>query len=203
VAAGESRIGVPRADSAEAVDSVWWSKATPPSGADLKRPVTRGKAPAASVLYAIAFTIAPPVLCSALSMSSVKSRQCVVVAASLPHQLSHLSATVLQCLRHAVWGGGSGGLAAMSGPLRALGHTSRDVTRGLRHIMCPAQLCRGGLLLDGASRRTVARGLGGAPTGQEPRICRRHRGANQQIVDGPRGGGREARGVGPAERACG
>jgi hypothetical protein len=41
----------------------------------------------------------------------------VVVAASFPRRLRHLSATVLQCLRHGLWGGGSGGSAAMSGPL--------------------------------------------------------------------------------------
>ena len=39
-----------------------------------------------------------------------------MVAASFPHRLRHLSATVLQCLRHGVWGGGSGGSAAMSAP---------------------------------------------------------------------------------------
>lgn len=53
-----------------------------------------------------------------------------MVAASFPHRLRHLSATVLQCLRHGVWGGGSGGSAAMSGPLALFQSTShRDVTR--------------------------------------------------------------------------
>jgi hypothetical protein len=53
-----------------------------------------------------------------------------VVVASLPHRLRHLSATVLQCLKHGVWGGGSGGSAAMSAPSRYFQSTSdRDVTR--------------------------------------------------------------------------
>jgi ATP-dependent protease HslVU (ClpYQ) peptidase subunit len=56
----------------------------------------------------------------------------VVVAASFPRRLRHLSATVLQCLRHGLWGGGSGGSAAMSGPLALFQNTipaNRDVTR--------------------------------------------------------------------------
>ena len=66
-----------------------------------------------------------------------------MVAASHPHRLRHLSAMVLQCLRHGVWGGGSGGLAAMSGPLRAIPiHANRADSRS-RQRMCPAQLCRG------------------------------------------------------------
>jgi len=54
------------------------------------------------------------------------------------------------------------GIGGLGSNCRAPSRYFSDVTRGQK--MCPAQVCRGGLWLGGASRRTVAGGLGGTPT---------------------------------------
>jgi hypothetical protein len=89
----------------------------------------------------------------------------VVVAASFPPRLRHHSATVLQCLRHGLWGGGSGGPAAMSGPLALFQNTvpaNRDVTR--RALGGPGATTK----LEGAPPRCVGGDCGWAGRAGEP-----------------------------------
>jgi hypothetical protein len=89
----------------------------------------------------------------------------VVVAASFPRRLRHLSATVLQCLRHGLWGGGSGGSAAMSGPLALFQNTipaNRDVTRNA--LGGPGATTK----LEGAPPRCVGGDCGWAGRAGEP-----------------------------------
>jgi hypothetical protein len=95
----------------------------------------------------------------------------VVVAASFPHRLRHLSATVLQCLRHGVWGGGSGGSGARQ-QCRAPSRYSRTRANrdGARNALGPGATTKlecappsgvgGDFGLGGACRRTVLGGKG-------------------------------------------
>ena len=115
-------------------------------------------------------------------------RQASVVVASLPHRLRHLSAMVLQCLRHGVYGRGIGGLGSNVGPLALFQSTSdRDVTRYA--LRGPGATTKLRVPRPGVSWGTVAgrgepanRCWGAMGYTDATIMCERCRVANQQIV---------------------
>jgi hypothetical protein len=82
---------------------------------------------------------------------------------TLPHRLRHLSATVLQCLRHGVWGGGSGARQQCRAP--------RAIPEHLRPRRDPHNALRGPgatTKLESAPPRCVGGDCGWAGRAGEP-----------------------------------